>query len=360
MSRQSEDVYVKAKSRLPDCPIISGLVCCFPICVPLTCFGMHMKKKGQKPFDAAKLAQEGGKYLTNADGRTIEYFVYGSTAKTAKVLVNMHGSGFSAKAENDFYGPICEKLGVKGIAVSWVGHGYTDMQIGRQVKDWPKTDLAPVLAAEGVDKFMITGHSSGNPHAMAAAWYFPERCVGLGLNAPCLPAETCKKFGLTGALGSDSLPITSDLLKGHNSWFFPLMGLTMALPQSVLLSGLAKDTPKLKSDPKLVQWILDNMRRGSVRGTIATAGWESAFDVCYEWGFDPCDIDTKNVCVWHAADDPLCPVDNGRWLAEMFRAKKGVKVDFRDDAIGFGHFTWNQGEFAQPNTSLVQKLLSQM
>ena len=56
-------------------------------------------------------------------------------------------------------------------------------------------------------------------------------------------------------------------------------------------------------------------------------------------------------------DDTLCPPEIGRWLAEMFRAKAGVKVHFRDDDVGFGHFTYSRGEFAEPGGSMVKALL---
>ena len=130
------------------------------------------------------------------------------------------------------------------------------------MKDWPRDDLAPILAQEGVDRFMITGHSQGN----------------------------------------------------------------------------------------------HRFERGTVRGVVGNA-WESARDVCYEWGFDPRRIETRNVVIWHAADDTPCPAEIGRWLAEMFRAKEDVRVEFRDDDVGFGHVTYSRGEFAEPRGSMVRALL---
>ena len=105
-----------------------------------------------------------------------------------------------------------------------------------------------------------------------------------------------------------------------------------------------------------LQHFADSFQRGVVRGSVGNA-WESAGDVCYEWGFDPRLIETRNVVVWHAADDTLCPPEIGRWLAEMFRAKEGVRVDFRDDDIGYGHLTYSRGEFAQPEGSMVKALV---
>lgn len=120
----------------------------------------------------------------------------------------MHGSGPEAMSEIAFNEKCCIELVLKGIAISLPGYGYTDMKPGRQVADWPKEDLAAVLKKEEVDKFMIIGHSQGTVHAMAAAYYYPERCEGFGLNAPLLPSKVSKEVGVVSAIGSDSLPNT--------------------------------------------------------------------------------------------------------------------------------------------------------
>ena len=59
----------------------------------------------------------------------------------------------------------------------------------------PLEDLQAALDAENVAAFLITGHSQGNPHAMAAASRFGYRVTGIGLNAPILPNELTEKIG---------------------------------------------------------------------------------------------------------------------------------------------------------------------
>jgi hypothetical protein len=80
-------------------------------------------------------------------------------------------------------------------------------------------------------------------------------------------------------------------------------------------------------------------------------------DVAYEFQFDVREIQTKNVCVWHAADDKYCPPEHGKWLAEMFQARDGVRVDFRADDLGQCHFTYNTGKFIEPENSMIKSLL---
>lgn len=94
------------------------------------------------------------------------------------------------------------------------------MKPGRQVVDWPREDLEAVLKKEGVEKFMIMGHSQGTAHAMAAAYYFQERCEGFGLNAPLLPTKVSKEEDIITAIGSDSLPNTASSKILHAMVFF--------------------------------------------------------------------------------------------------------------------------------------------
>ena len=62
----------------------------------------------------------------------------------------------------------------------------------------------------------------------------------------------------------------------------------------------------VKKDTMLVQMMNYTFSRSVIRGS-AGQSWESAIYVCYNWGFDAREIDTKNICVWHTSDDTFCP-----------------------------------------------------
>ncbi|MGB1276603.1 MAG: alpha/beta fold hydrolase, partial [Nannocystaceae bacterium] len=271
----------------------------------------------------------------------------------APVVVNIHGSGPEARSERELWAPVCEALGVRGLSISLPGYGYTDMNPGRVVKNWPSEDLDPVLAREGVGSFMITGHSQGNPHAMAAAFHYPKRCVGLGLNAPLLPSDITREVGLKGALGMGSLMRTEQLRKPHMAWYFSVyhLGVVTFAPWLPLMA-----VPATRKDKKLREVFRRTFVRAAARGSFG-GSWESTEDVCYEWEFDPRQIHTKNICIWHAADDRECPAELGKWLADMFREKPGVRVDYRADDQGYGHLTYCRGEFLEPQTSMIKSLL---
>ena len=137
--------------------------------------GLIVKSQGQSEINQDSIIRDNAKIATDKNGRKIEYFLYGSTEKNAPVIINMHGSALDGTFEKAVHQKTCEELGVRGIAISLPGVGNTDMKKGRRVVDWASEDLQAVLEAENVDTFMITGHSQGNPHAMAAAYYFKDR-----------------------------------------------------------------------------------------------------------------------------------------------------------------------------------------
>jgi len=135
-------------------------------------FGLYLKKRGQLPFDKEAVEKDGRKLVTNKYGRTIEYVVFGNQDENSPVILTIHGSGPEALCEVHFHNKAFTALKVKGISISLPGYGYTDEKIGRKEKDWATEDLEPVLDQEGVDQFMIMGHSQGTVHAMAAAHHF--------------------------------------------------------------------------------------------------------------------------------------------------------------------------------------------
>jgi len=216
--------------------------------------------------------------------------------------------------------------------------------------------LLPVLTQEGVDTFMITGHSQGNPHAMAAACHFGKRCSGLGLYAPLLPNDLTEEIGIVGAVGYEKLKTTEELKSPLRGWYFFVMYLSTDLFSPDLpLSMITRITPKIAEDTLMTDMFGKSFTRAVIRGSAGNT-WESARDVCYDWGFDPRLIETKNISVWHAADDTWCPPEIGAWLAEYF-TEKGATVNFKNQDEGFGHFTYSRGKYTKAEHSLVKALL---
>lgn len=318
--------------------------------------GVIIKNQGQKAINQKSVLKDEAKITIDKNGRHIEYFLYGSQDSSAPVIINMHGSGLDGTFEKAVHHKACESLGVRGIAISMPGVGNTDMKIGRKVVDWPTEDLQAVLDAENVDSFMITGHSQGNPHAMAAAYHFGDRVTGLGLNAPLLPNDVTKEIGIQGALANESLKTTEQLNETLNAyWFFMLYLYVDALAPEAPTKTLVKMGENVASDTALVSMMNYTFSRSMIRGSVGNT-WESALDVAYEWGFDPRKINTKNIVIWHASDDTACPAEIGAWLANYYK-EKGAHVNFKNDNIGFNHMTFCSSHYRKPETSMVKALL---
>ncbi len=93
-------------------------------------------------------------------------------------------------------------------------------------------------------------------------------------------------------------------------------------------------------------WVIDAIyedQKGRLvaRGTQGQAWEQFSFDVTVLWGFDPREIETRNVAVWYARDDSLVPPSHGEWLANHFGSKESVKISVRSEDAGLGHFTYS-------------------
>jgi len=318
--------------------------------------GLIIKKQGQSDINEASIIRDNAKIAVDKNGRKIEYFLYGSDNLDAPVIINMHGSGLDGTFEKAVHKSACEAEGVRGISISLPGVGNTDMKKGRKVIDWPSEDLQAVLDAENVGAFMMTGHSQGNPHAMAAAYCFGDRVTGLGLNAPLLPNDVTAEIGIAGALGNENLKTTAQLDQPLNAYWFSGLYLYVDLfapwaPTETLVS-MGK---YIYTDTMLVDMMRYTFGRSMIRGSAANT-WESARDVCYDWGFDPREIETKNICVWHASDDTACPPEIGAWLAKYYTGK-GAHVNFKNDNIGFNHMTFCSSHYRKAENSMLKALL---
>lgn len=318
--------------------------------------GLIVKSQGQSEINQASVIRDNAKITSDKNGRKIEYFLYGSKDKNAPVILNMHGSGLDGTFEKAVNQKACEELGVRGIAISLPGVGNTDMKKGRKVIEWASEDLQAVLEAEDVGKFMITGHSQGNPHAMAAAFHYGNRVIGLGLNAPLLPNDVTEDIGITGALAYESLKTTEELEKLWNAyWFFGLYLYVDLFAPYAPTQTLVSMGENVEQDTALVEMMRYTFSRSMIRGSAGNT-WESALDVAYLWGFDPRNIKTKNICVWHASDDTACPPEIGSWLAKYYK-EKGANINFKNDNIGFNHMTFCSSHYRKAENSMIKVLL---
>ena len=110
----------------------------------------------------------------------------------------------------------------------------------------------------------------------------------------------------------------------------------------------------VKNNTVLVEMMRYTFSRSMIRSSSGNT-WESALDVAYLWGFDPREIKTKNICIWHASDDSACPPEIGEWLAKFYN-ERGANVNFKNENIGFNHMTYCSNHYRKAENSMVKAL----
>ena len=295
------------------------------------------------PIDPKAIVADGGKFVTLPDGRILEYFVYGSEEKDARVLIQLAGTGGTGKyfTQGDIPST-CLKLNIKGISITYPGHAYSSVNVGRRVIDFVD-DVDEVLKVENVDKFMIEGSSYGTPHAMAIAWYYSQRnrILAMHLHVPYLNNEVARE-------------VTPDTLVAKS----PVGGTTAGLQESCCAFcctgfmyccciGVCGSCMMSDQDyPGSGKLALDDVRRSAVHSYYGIA-FNNLDEHCSEnWGFDLREIKLEGpsqVIVSYAGDDEACPPEHGKWLGTFFKAQVNTKK------VGVGHLTFAtsllRGEF---------------
>lgn len=109
-----------------------------------------------------------------SDGRELTYVDLGDSGWPSVFF--FHGAPMSrlhlAYLEEKF---VAEQ--VRLIAPDRPAYGGSSPQPGRSMMDWP-SDVGALADALGVDRFMVAGHSSGGPYAVACAALLDERVAG--------------------------------------------------------------------------------------------------------------------------------------------------------------------------------------
>ena len=215
------------------------------VMIVLQFWGMAIRRAGMRPITSSEIEAASSHSVTLPDGRLVGYRCYGSTDPASPVVVNIHGSGLEAGFEETVHAKPAWTWVLAGspsacqVVVSPMTSQAAWSRIGRA------RDLAGVLTAEGVDTFHVTGHSQGTPHAMAAAIAYPDRCIGLGLNAPLLPSALVDQLQLGDTIGTGLTPSSKALRSFWMGWYFGLMRLLLkSLPPSIISSSITRGLPR--------------------------------------------------------------------------------------------------------------------
>ena len=294
-------------------------------------------------IDPAEITAKGCRWVRTGDGRIVEYSVSGSTRADAHTLVAGY---FAATHVHPSWMAAYEALNVRMIDISLPGLGSSSLHPGRRVADWPKTDLDPILTAEGVTDFAVFGVSYGTIHAMAVAQHDgPQRVRAMGLRVPYFGLPLSQELGLPD--GQPRFPTTAELKRNTREvqrWRFALgesMGLApnrsdpgLDYPeafkalQATTAEAAARSYAAMRRDyPEDAE--AANRLTMSPEAVLSMMAKDVALDLP---GLDPRNIELKGdrVVVWYAADDEDCPPSHGEWLTKHFGARTRV-------FDGYGH-----------------------
>lgn len=216
--------------------------------------------------------------------------------------------------------------GVRVVSPDRPSYGGSSPQPGRSIAYWP-SDVAVLADALGIDRFIVAGHSSGGPYAVACAALLPER-VSAGIS---LGGVT--DMGWPGAWegyesetelmrSPDEDAAVAFLVERYGpdgSGFFEASDFELPEPDTALF---ADD----RFGPPLTSAVAEAFRQG-------VAGY--ALDIFIQgrpWPFDPSTI-TVPVHILHGELDTLIPVAHSRHTSELIPTSK-LRV-----LPGHGHIT---------------------
>jgi pimeloyl-ACP methyl ester carboxylesterase len=278
------------------------------------------------------------KWIQKADGRVIEYYVYGSEQPDAKIFLQINGSMGSAKffSEMPSIVSILKEKNVKGIAINVTGHGFTSPEPLRRMGDWAKSDVEPVLKVEGIPDdtpLIIEGSSFGSAHAQSAMHYFQDRVTHVHLHVPAMSTEVVKEHGLKpvsqGLSCTGRYPTTCCLKPGHCC--SPLLFGCCSGCAPFMTSGLDA-IKKLEGYETIGFDVVEPMKNSNIGHSIANGVYGMIYNTLLgqlykNWGFDPfkdiavAKVEKMKIMISYGEKDPSSPESHGEKLAQFYTEK---------------------------------------
>jgi pimeloyl-ACP methyl ester carboxylesterase len=245
-------------------------------------------------------------------GRELE--VLDNGVESSKAIVFHHGTPASAALWSQWFAYAAD-LGIRAISYSRAGYATSDRDFGRSVVSVNK-DIAEVLEAKAIEKFVAIGWSGGGPHALA------NTLLTSNVGAITLAG--------VGAFGVEDLDFLEGMAQeNHDEFGASLQG------EEVIQQWFIDNASAFKSvggdeireafgglisdaDKKSLEGLFADVLAAAIRSGIAVSfdGWVDD-DVAFTkpWGFELSAI-TKPVKIWQGDQDFMVPHAHSRWLAK--------------------------------------------
>lgn len=229
--------------------------------------------------------------LTTPDGRTVTYCLYGPPTGTP--LISLLGAP-STRWERPDMITAYNTTNLRVLVPDRPGYGGSTRNPNRKVADLA-ADIKALADTQNWDRFAITGHSAGAPHALACAALLPNRTTRCAVVAGLAPPDTPELdfFGQDRPGRGDAFRLAP---QGEQTL------------RPYLTTSVQEAMANWPSD-------MDDGRRQRLRA--AYAGLDGVIDddlaLIHPWGFDVTTI-TAPVGIWYSTTDPNIPHTHAKWL----------------------------------------------
>ena len=244
------------------------------------------------------------------DGRELEIADNGINSESA--IVFHHGTPGHASSWTDWL-ESAATAGIRAIAYSRAGYGTSDRNPGRSVIN-VNSDIAQVLDAKNITKFVSIGWSGGGPHCLANT--FEPRNVG-AISLAGVGAFGVDDLDFLEGMGPENHDEFGAALKGEaviDQWMNDNAGAMKSVTGSDIIEafgGLIGD-----ADKAVLEGGEADAMAASMRSALAVSfdGWiDDDLVFVKKWGFEPEAI-TKPVFLWQGDDDFMVPHAHSYWL----------------------------------------------
>lgn len=244
------------------------------------------------------------------DGRELEIHDNGITSD--KAIVFHHGTPGHVSMWSEWL-EAAAAAGIRAFAYSRAGYGTSDRNPGRSVIS-VNNDIAQLLDAKGISKFVSIGWSGGGPHCIANT--FEARNVG-AISLAGVGAYGVDDLDFLEGMGPENHDEFGAALKGEaviDQW---MEDNAVAMKEVTgdqireAFGGLIGDADKAVLEGETADHMASSMRSALA---VSFDGWiDDDLVFVKNWGFDLSAI-TKPVFLWQGDDDFMVPHAHSYWL----------------------------------------------